>query len=182
MPKIAEQQFYGGAQALIERLGLAPLLEELHSILTSFRLLVKEKIDSNGRAAVQKRFDAEFEKREGWTIKKTGDVDWIRCKTINGTRLCIGVKVQFSARSDLVIVDLIHLRKALCNGTIDVAFLVVPSDRLARYLTDRAPSMAAAKRHVQEAAVSDLPLVLIALENDGPGPALMKQAKRASRK
>jgi hypothetical protein len=35
-----------------------------------------------------------------------------------------------------------------------------------------------AKRHIREARAEDLPLVLLALEHDGPAPALKKQAKR----
>jgi hypothetical protein len=38
--------------------------------------------------------------------------------------------------------------------------------------------MADAKRHVVEAKVEDLPLILMAVEHDGPGPALAKQFKR----
>lgn len=39
--------------------------------------------------------------------------------------------------------------------------------------------MSDAKRHVREARADDLPLVLLALEHDGPGPVLAKQAKRS---
>jgi len=41
--------------------------------------------------------------------------------------------------------------------------------------------MADAKRHVVEAKVEDLPLILVSLEHDGPGPALAKQMKRPMR-
>ncbi|MBI2160365.1 MAG: hypothetical protein HYU25_08330 [Candidatus Rokubacteria bacterium] len=75
-------------------------------------------------------------------------------------------------------IDLIHLRRAVTDGKIDVAVLVVPSDRLGVFLTDRGPKMADAKRHVREARADDLPLLLIALEHDGAGPALAKQPKR----
>jgi hypothetical protein len=88
------------------------------------------------------------------------------------------VEIQFSARSDLVVVDLIHLRKSIVEGMIDVGILVVPDDQLAVFLTDRGPNLAAALRHVVEAKVDDLPLIVIALRHDGPGPALAKQAKK----
>ena len=61
-----------------------------------------------------------------------------------------------------------------------MGILVVPSDRLGRFLTDRAPAMADAKRYVVEAGVEDLPLLVMAIEHDGPGPALAKQPKGAS--
>lgn len=180
MPKIVEEKVYNGALERAERLGLAPLLGEIRTILTEFELRVKESKDANGGAAVRKRIDDQFQRAKAWTKRQTGGVDWTKCRTINGTRVCVGVEVQFSGRSDLVVVDLIHLRKAIVDGEIDVAVLVVPSDRLGRFLTDRGPKMADAKRHAREARVEDLPLVIIALEHDGPGPPLAKQAKRGS--
>lgn len=178
MPRVVEEQPYNGVRERIERLGLAPLLDELRGILQGFTLRVKEARDANGGAAVRRLIDARFERATGWTKKQTGDVDWTKCVTVNGTRVCVGVEIQFSARSDLVVIDLIHLRKAVTDGKIDVAVLVVPSDRLGVFLTDRGPKIADAKRHVREARADDLPILLIALEHDGPGPALAKQPKR----
>jgi hypothetical protein len=124
--------------------------------------------------------DAEFEARRstGWTKRQTGAVDWTKCRIIDGTSLCIGVEIQVSARSDLLIIDIIHLRRARTGGVIDVGFLVVPSDHLAPFLTDRGPSMADAKRMVREARVEDLPIILVGIEHDGAGAALAKRAKR----
>ncbi len=59
-----------------------------------------------------------------------------------------------------------------------LSVLVVPSDRLGVFLTDRGPRMTDAKRHVAEARAEDLPLILIAIDHDGPGPALQKQPKK----
>ena len=181
MPRIVEEQSYNGVSEKTARLGLEPLLEEIRGILRGFTLLVKEERDANGGAAVRRLIDDRFERAAGWTKKQTGDVDWTKCLIVNGTRVCIGVEIQFSARSDLVVVDLIHLRKALTEGKSDVAMLVVPSDRLGVFLTDRGPKIADAKRHVREARADDLPLPLVALEHDGPGPALAKQSKRSPR-
>jgi hypothetical protein len=177
--RIVEEHTYDGAVERIRRLGLGPLLDELRSILQGVELRVEERRDANGGAAVRKLIDGQFEHTGGWTKKQSGDVDWTKCHVVNGTQVCLGVEVQFSARSDLVVIDVIHLRRALTEGTIDVAVLVVPSDRLGYFLTDRGPKMADAKRHVHEARADDLPLVLIALEHDGPGPPLAKQAKRS---
>lgn len=153
-------------------------MTELRRIITRFPLLVKEERDANGGAAVRKMIDAEFVRATGWRKKQVGDVDWTKCQMINGTQVCIGVEIQFSARSDLIVIDLIHLRKAVTRGHIDIGVLVVPSDRLGIFLTDRGPKMADAKRHVLEARAEDLPLVLMAVEHDGPGPPLAKQAKK----
>ena len=180
MPRISEEVFYDGAKEKIERLGLGPLLEEVRSIVTGFSLHVKEEKDANGGAAVRKLLDVQFEKARGWTKRQTGDIDWTKCGTINGTRVCIGVEVQFSARSDLLAIDIHHLRKAIVGGGIDVGVLVVPDDHLGVFLTDHGPRASDAKRHVEEARAHDLPLILIALRHDGPGPPLAKQAKRRS--
>jgi hypothetical protein len=180
MPKLIEEAPYNGAKERVKRLGLGSLISEVHSIVTDFRLLVKEKRDANGGAAVRKLIDAEFQKAKGWTKKQTGGADWMKCQIVNGTKVCIGVEIQFSARSDLIVIDLIHLRKAIVQGQIDVGVLVVPSNKLGVFLTDRGPKMADAKRHVVEAKAEDLPLILIAVEHDGPGPALAKQFKRTS--
>lgn len=150
----------------------------MREILGSIELRVKEERDANGGAAVRKLIDGQFERHEGWTMAKSGGIDWTKCRVVNGTRVCVGVEVQVSARSDLLVIDVIHLRRALVAGQIDVGVLIVPSDRLGVFLTDRGPRMADAERHVREARADDLPLVLMALEHDGPGPPLGKQAKR----
>jgi len=178
MPKITSERTYNGAAERIRRLGLAPLLDQVRGLLTDFTLLVKEERDANGGAAVRKMIDAQFEGAEGWTKKQTGGVDWTKCLVINGTEVCIGVEVQFSARSDLVVIDLIHLRTSIVEGNIDIGILVVPDDQLGVYLTDRGPNLADALKHVVEARVEDLPLIVIALRHDGAGPALAKQAKK----
>jgi hypothetical protein len=179
MPRIVEEIYYNGAKERIERLGLAPLVDEVRSAITGFPLLVKEQIDSNGGAAVRKLIDEQFDKLGGWTRKVSGDIDWVKCKAINGTRVCVGVEVQVSARSDLLVVDMIHLHSAFRDGRIDVGLVIVPSDRLSRFLTDRGPCMSDAKKHATAARLEDSSLILFAIEHDGPGPPLAKQAKKA---
>jgi hypothetical protein len=179
MPRIVEEAFYGGAKERLERLGLADLLETIRRIIPDFPLEVLEKKDANGGAEVRAALDRRFEAVGGWVKKQTGDVDWTISKVVNGTKVSIGVEIQVSARSDLIVVDLIHLRKSITNGLIDIGVLVVPSDLLGSFLTDRAPRMSDAKRHVREARVEDLPLILVALEHDGPGAALPKRSKRS---
>lgn len=178
MPTIKERKDYNGVLARIERLGLAPLLAELEQILTGFELRVKEEKDANGGAAVRKMIDARFASASGWTITKAGDVDWVKCHSINGTKVCVGVEIQMSARSDLLVMDICHLRDALTEGIIDVGVLVVPDDTLGRYLTDRGPRYSDAVRHVRAARAEDFPLLLLGLHHDGPGEPLAKQLKK----
>jgi len=180
MPRIANSHSYGGAEVRIQRLGLTPLWEELQMILTGFRLLVLEEQDKNGGAAVRKLIDEQFTKAGGWEKKQTGDVDWTKCRTVNGSRVCLGVEIQVSARSDLLIVDVDHLRQQIISGSIDVGVLVTPSDRLAVFLTDRAAHYSAATQAVERARAQDLPILVIGLEHDGAGAALAKQPKAPS--
>lgn len=65
MPKITEEHYYDGARERIARLGLEPLIQELRAALRSFSLLVKEKRNSNGGAAVRRLLDERFE--QSWT-------------------------------------------------------------------------------------------------------------------
>lgn len=177
MPTL-EEFAYNGFYEKVQRLGLTPLLDEVRQVLSGFPLLVLEQKDSNGGAALREYVDARFLAAAGWTKQQTGGVDWTKCHTANGTRVCMGVEVQMSARSDMLVMDVQHLRLDMTEGKIDVGVLAVPSDSLSPFLTDRAPSLAAAKRHVELARASDLPILLIGLTHDGPGDALPKRKKR----
>ena len=133
----------------------------------------------NGGRAVRQFLDDRFQACGGWTKKQTGDIDWEKCHTVNGTRVCIGVEIQVSGRSDSgLFADIAHLRRAFATGRIDVGVIVAPSDRLGYFLTDRAPRMSDAKRHIEEARAFDLPILLFAIEHDGPGERLAKQKKK----
>ena len=181
MPTISKEVPYNGAVERIRRLGLSELVYEVRQIVTGFELRVKEEKDANGGAAVRKLIDASFSRAEKWTKRQVGAVDWTKCVEINGARVCVGVEVQFSARSDLLVIDIIHLRAAIVSGQIDVGILVVADDLLGSYLTDRGPRFKDATRHIAAARADDLPLIVMALMHDGPGPALSKQPKRATR-
>lgn len=180
MPRIEETVFYDGARERVDRLGLGLIIDEIISIVTGFELLVEERTDANGGAAVRKMLDARFEQAGGWSKKVSGDLDWVKCHRVKKTSVCIGVEVQVSARSDLLVVDMIHLNAAFRDGRIDVGVLIVPTDKLSRYLTDRGPCISDAKRHAHVARLEDSPLILLAIEHDGPGPRLKKQPKRPS--
>jgi hypothetical protein len=183
MPRIVHDQQFDGAEELIQRLGLDELLDEVRRIITTFELLVEERKDANGSKVLRKLIDAHFSAAGGWAQKKTGGVDWIKRQAINGRprHICLGVEIQVSGRSDMLSVDLIHLRKELLQGKIDLAVLVVPSDKLGYFLTDRVAKLSEAHRHVEMARAEDMPFVLLAIEDDGPGPPLPKQGKRFSK-
>jgi hypothetical protein len=184
MPKITSEQSFDGANALIDRLGLDELLAEVREIITGFELLIEERKDSNGAGVVRKMIDKRFIDAGGWTQKKTGGVDWIKKQAINGRprHICIGVEVQVSGRSDVISVDLIHLRNELLQGKIDLAVLVVPSDVFGYCLTDRVARLSDAKRHIEMARAEDMPFILIAIEHDGPGPSLKKEPRSSKKR
>jgi hypothetical protein len=182
MPKITQEKSFDGAEERARRLGLAPLLAELMEILMNFELLVEEKRDSNGGAAIRHIVDERFRSSQGWTNKSSGGVDWTKCHAVNGTQVCIGVEIQLSARSDLLIIDVVHLRDDITSGQIDVGVIVAPSDRLAIYLTDRVARFTDAVRAVERARAEDLPLIILGLEHDAPGSPLAKQRTRQGRR
>lgn len=178
--KVTDLEFYDGAKPRIGRLGLTPLIDEVKQVLERCRVLLLEKKHGNGGAVIRKMLDKGFESRTGWKKISSGGVDWVKCKAVNGTSVCVGVEIQVSARSDLVIRDIIHLRNSLTLGVIDVGILVVPGAKLSLYLVDRAPTLRETKRVIEEdARVTDLPLLLMAVEHDGVGPALPKQKRRS---
>ena len=178
MPRIVEQESYGGAERRITRLGLATLWKELEEILTGFDLRVKEEKDANGGAAVRRILDQRLKQTGGWQFKQVGEVDWTKCIKTGRAHVCVGVEIQFSARSDLMIVDIDHLRLAITAGEIDIGVLTVPSNRLGPFLTDRVGRFDDGRRAVQRARASDLPILVLGLEHDGPGPPLPKQKTR----
>lgn len=180
MPQIIEEVYYEGAKKRIERLDLAPFVDEAKSALTGFRLLLKEKAGANNGGALRKLIDSQFSKLTGWAATDAADIDWTRSKAVRGPCICMGVDVGIAARSSLLMVDMLHLSSAFRDGRIDVGIVVVPSDRLSRFLTDRCPCMSDAKKHARAARLEDSSLVLFAIEHDGPGPALAKQPKRAA--
>jgi len=181
MPTLEEIP-YDGFYEKIKRLGLEPILNEARDVLSGFMLNVMEKKDSNGGAALREIIDGRFQEAGGWTKKQTGDVDWTKCHRVNGTEVCLGIEIQMSARSDMLVMDIHHLRTAMAAGRIDVGVLAVPSDRLGGFLTDRAPCLSDAKRHVDVARATDLPLLLLGLSHDGPGDPLPKRYKRTKAK
>jgi len=179
--KITQIKFYGGSRDKIARLGLAHLFLELLEILMHTRILLKEEKDANGAAAVRKAIDDAFVKAGEWENTKTGGVDWAKRIRYNQSIVArIGVEVQVSARSDLIVRDLVHLRTRLQDGDVDIGVVVVPDDRMEVFLPDRCPKFSDAVRYVEQEFTEAMkwPIVILALEHDGPGRALKKQPRK----
>jgi hypothetical protein len=71
--------------------------------------------------------------------------------------------------------DILHLKTRIVTGDIDLGIIVVPSDRLQSFLPDRTPSVSYAKKVIAEQDADRLPIILIEMEHDGPGPSLGKK-------
>lgn len=140
--KITEIRYYGGSRAKVARLGLAELFLEVQEIVLSTKVFLLEEKNQNGGAELRKLLDAGFERAGDWSKTVSGGVDWIKKIRYNRTFLAhIGVEVQVSARSDLLIRDIVHLRNSIQKGEIEIGLIVVPSDKLQTYLPDRTPSL-----------------------------------------
>jgi len=180
--KITDFRFYGGARERITKLGLANLFIEIQEIILETEVFLLEKKDANGGAEVRKLIDASFEKREDWIKKVTGDIDWSKRVRYNRTFIAtIGVEVQVSARSDLLIRDLVHIRNNLQDGLIEVGIIVVPNNSFQVFLPDRTPSIKDAIKYIEEefTEAQNYPIVIIGIEHDGPGEALKKQKRKS---
>ncbi|MGA7076571.1 MAG: BglII/BstYI family type II restriction endonuclease [Halobacteriota archaeon] len=180
--KITDVRYYDGAEDKVCRLGLAALFVELQKIVLSAKVELLEEKEANSSATVRKMLDSEFERLGGWIKKTSGDVDWKKTKQINVSAIVrIGVEVQIPARSDLLIRDIVHLRNSLQSGDIDIGVIVVPNDRLSFFLPDRTPSIKDAIRYIEQEFKEAMtyPIIVVAVEHDGPGEVLPKQ-KRAT--
>ncbi len=179
--KITDIIFHGGARERITKLGLANLFIEIQETILSTKIFLLEQKDANGGAVVRKMIDESFEKREDWVKKTTGDIDWSKRVRYNRTFIAtIGVEVQVSARSDLLIRDLVHIRNNLKDGLIEVGVIIVPNNSFQVFLPDRTPSIKDAIKYIEEEFIEaqNYPIVVIGIEHDGPGEALKKQKRK----
>jgi hypothetical protein len=176
MAIISETRDYNGFAQKVERLALAPLVAEAASTL-SFDLRVEETKEANGTRGIRQTIDAAFKALGGWKMVKVGGVDWTKASAQGAT---LGVEVQVSGRSDMLAVDIMHLKEKLIAGTIDAGLIVVPDDTLSLFLTDRTPNLKTAIKHIEDRA-SDLPIRVIAFRHNGSGEALGKMRTNLGR-
>jgi hypothetical protein len=75
----------------------------------------------------------------------------------------------------------VHLRNSLQEATIDIGVIVVPSDVLQKFLPDRTPCFSDAVRYIEQEFKEAMtyPIIVMAVEHDGPGKALPKQPRIA---
>jgi hypothetical protein len=173
-------RYFDGAEAKLRRLELGSLLEEALRGIQSITLYLVEAESAKDVTELQEQLDGLF--KDDRTPAKVGDTGWVRCKSINGTHVCLGVEIQVSGRREMLYKDVLHLRRRIECGDIDLGVIVVPSDQLQRFLPDRTPSSSYAVKVIKEQDADRLPIILIEIEHDGPGPALIKPTTNTSRR
>ena len=177
--KISTVRYYGGSRDKVCRLGLADLFLELQQIILDTEIEIAEEKQANGAAEVRKAIDCGFAAGTDWVKVASGGVDWSKRRRYNSSILVrIGVEIQVSARSDLLIRDIVHLRNSLQASEIDIGVIVVPSDHFQYFLTDRTPSMKDAIRYIETdlPEASKYPIIVMAIEHDKIGAPLKKMS------
>ena len=177
MPNVTEHMFFGGAQQKLDRLGLKGIWNELENVLTGFQARLNKHDSRDVGIALRRLLDNRFRSLSSWNENQGEGVDWIRCHRVKGTRVCLGVEIQFSvsAQSELLLVDLQFLYDEIIAGRIDVGVMVVQSNKLAYILSDDVVTYTDAVKDIKRANASHFPLAVLALEHDGPRPALTKR-------
>ncbi len=177
VPVISEKRDYNGFATKDARLGLDGLAGQAASTLLGFQLLIEERKHANGTRGIRQAIDDGFAQIGGWIKLTSGGIDWTK-QGPGGQS--VGVEVQVSGRSDMLAVDIMHLKEDLVAGVIDIGIIVVPDNALSRFLTDRTPNLATAVKHVEHRA-GDLPIRILAFSHDGVGEALVKMRTNLGR-
>lgn len=186
MPIVRDPCDYDSFELVLERRGLRGLYNEVIEILTGFELHVKPVRKANGSAHVRELIDAGFERAKGWQKTQVGGVDWkksVEC-SVGGMRMTstLGVEVQVSGRDVMLYRDVSHLRESLVGATIDAGVIVVPTDELAPFMTDRTPSFRIAQETVKDVRAEAEPIRILPFDPDSyEGAALPKRRTNLSR-
>jgi len=168
--KISKMKLYDGAKEKVCRLGLSHLFLELQEIIFDVSIHLLPVKNANGAAYIRERLDERFVTAGNWEKTTSGGVDWIKRIRYNETVLArLGVEIQVSARSDLLIRDIVHLRNSLQEGVIDIGVIVVPDDEMQVFLTDRTPSYRDAVRYIEKEfkEATTFPIIVLAIGHDG---------------
>ena len=108
MPIIVSRHDYNGFLTNVQRLQLSGLVDEAESTLLGFELTVEERKHANVTRGLRQIIDQCFDAIGDWRKTTVGGVDWQKSSPI-GAKL--GVEVQVSGRSDMLAVDIMHLKE-----------------------------------------------------------------------
>ncbi|HIE32989.1 MAG TPA: hypothetical protein EYP81_02935 [Thermodesulfobacteriaceae bacterium] len=178
--KVTDILFYGGARQAITHLGLSSLFIEILEIIFKTKIFLLEEKNANSAQVVREKLYQTFKAHGNWKKGKAGEIDWMKKLKFNETIVVIvGVEVQVSARSDLLIRDIVHLRNHIRKGKINLGVIIVPSERMQKFLPDRTPSIKDAIRYIEDEfkEAMEMPLVVIGIEHDGPSDKPLPKKK-----
>ena len=167
------EEVYGGAGMRLARLNLGPFAQEVRSAASRLAM-VRDGAGKWKTAGARNAIRTELIAC-GWTSTNRYEELLLKHLDLSSARPCVAVGFATPTADDVKLI-----RIAVVEGAIDVGILVsLPYEMpLESPITDRAPCMSDAKRHVGHAKAEDLPLILIAIEHDGAGPPLAKQKKK----
>ena len=177
--RITQMRFYDGARERICRLGLAGAMIELEEALLRTEIRLDEPVRIGSLYSL---IDGALARCDGWEKSMAHGVDRIKMFQYGNVSLArLGVQLKMPSFSNMSMADIIHLRRGIIEGLIDVGVVVVPDDRLQIFLPDRTPAFKDAVRYIEDEfkEAMNYPFIVMALEHDGPGEALPKQARRA---
>jgi hypothetical protein len=177
LPVILGRHDYNGFVNKVARLQLSALLDEAEAAVTGFELIVEERRHANGTKIIRQAIDEQFARTGGWSKITSGGIDWQKSSPLGAK---FGVEVQVSGRSDMLAVDIMHLKEEVNHGRIDVGLIIVPHDKLSKFLTDRTPNLATARKHVEDRA-KEMPIRVLSFGHNGVGPALGKMRTNLGR-
>lgn len=149
---------------------MSHLFLELQDILINTPVLILQANKANSAGVIRERIDASFQQYPEWEQQKSGGTDWTKRRKFNQSIVVrMGVEIQVSGRSDMLARDIVHLRNDLQKSVIDVGVIVVPSDFMAPYLTDRVADFSYARQYAEKELkeAQDYPIILIGIEHDG---------------
>jgi len=110
---------------------LADRFLEIQQVILDTKIYLEETSEANGAAVIREAVDAAFSKATDWKQIKSGGVDWSKQRRYNQSFAArVGVAIQVSARSDLLIRDVVHPRNNLQKAEIDIGVIIVPDDRM----------------------------------------------------
>jgi hypothetical protein len=163
-------RYFDGAEAKLHRLQLGPLLAEVEKRIQSSVVLLAESDRANHATELQDQLGALF------AIDKARGGKWSNCRRIGEAALRMEFRMRISSRREILYKDVLHLRRRLECGAIDLGVIVIPSDKLQRFLSGRTPSSSYAEKVIREMDTDRYPIILIELEHDGLGPTLANRS------
>lgn len=146
------KRFFDGADAKMDRLGLAPVLAAVER-------------EIQWRAALLTGSDRPTDIIVLKTRRVKGGI-WTESRRIDGILLRIDVRMRVTSRREIFYKDALQLRHRLENGDVDLGVMVVPSMGLQRLFSRRISSACDAIEAIRAMDADRFPLILVEIEDE----------------